>query len=79
MRSDPGTVNCLVGAELIAREVWLRWIALLEPLDQIRWRVPGMLEWMPSSPGAAWMLIVCVTAAPQSPPWATNRNSQAAS
>ncbi len=34
--------------------------------------VPGMLEWMPSSPGAAWMPMVCVTAAPQSPPCATN-------
>ena len=35
--------------------------------------VPGMLEWMPSSSGGACMPIVWVTAAPQSPPCATNR------
>ena len=28
---------------------------------------------MPANSGAAWMPIVWVTAAPQSPPWATNR------
>ena len=33
-----------------------------------------MLEWMPSSSGAAWAPIVWVTAAPQSPPCATNRS-----
>jgi hypothetical protein len=31
-----------------------------------------MLEWMPSSPGAACIPMAWVTAAPQSPPWATN-------
>src|SRR6185437_15129697 len=35
--------------------------------------VPGMLEWMPSSSGAACVPIDCTTAAPQSPPCATNR------
>src|SRR3984957_5334087 len=35
--------------------------------------VPGMLEWMPRSSGAACSPIACVTAAPQSPPCATNR------
>ena len=35
--------------------------------------VPGMLEWMPSSSGGACSPIVWVTAAPQSPPCATNR------
>jgi hypothetical protein len=31
-----------------------------------------MLEWMPTSPGGAWVPMAWVTAAPQSPPWATN-------
>ena len=41
------------------------------PLRMSTGTVPGMFEWMPSSPAGAWMPRFCVTAAPQSPPCAT--------